>query len=688
MTKITELGKILGTNTKTRDLFVVVSLDQGEDGTKNITRREVIQALQLEEFDNITITGGTISDATMNNVDINIDEQYSPDLLDENYFYVKDVLSDSTVAISFGDLTKEIAKKFKKLKKIYVSEDGDDLEANGSYLSPYQTLQRAFEEIQLSTVPVSISVLPGNYFTNGELALPDECTIVSTNGQYATKIIMNPGFENNNCILVGSGCYVQGFSFDNLEVDNFDEPSGGFAIAFRPGATIKRSPYIRDCSQISNYRREFIASPLKPSNSFGGQEDLGYKLTLSDITGSFELNDIVTIDDTITATISRAADIGSGEIHVRNISGPIESGLLITSESGGSATIDAVSTKEDFPNQLVGRGGGMLLADRSVLNQNSIFSYMLAFGATPRSPNGLGYVAKNGAGINGISSMSIFQRCSFYALRGAQITLNNSGTQFGDISMRSSGTTSFVLPDEISANTSLIVSESFADVLGDESNITDIIDNMWTTLVANGYTVNEASTRRDAANLIKSIEYDFRTGSQTSTRIFTAGLFNYKGEYVFDPTENAGSGTLLQAFLDSFDIMRDYIVETYSPETNEINMLNGLIDDVIIGTVATPTTRTFGSLIESISHQFNLAGAGVNKNALPLNFRRLGRAVSAYGSVAQENGGRVRWSGADEVNNQFFSKGLRINGRSGKIEGRPFTSSVRRLARRAANSRT
>jgi hypothetical protein len=616
MTKISELGRILGSQTKTRDLFVVVSLDQGEDGTKKITRKEVIQALQLEEFDNITITGGTISNVEMNNVDINIEDFYTPNLDDENYFYVKDVINNKTVAISFNSLTNEIAKKFKKTKKIYVSEDADETQANGSYLRPYRTLEQAFAHAQASSVPVSITVLPGNYYTNGNLALPDECSLVSSCGQYSTKIIMNPGAEKNNCILVGSGCYVQGFSFDNMQVDNFDEPTSGFAIAFRPGAIIKRSPYIRDCSQISNYRNESIAAPLNPRNSLGGQEDLG-----------------------------------------------------------GS----------DFPNALVGRGGGMLLADRSVLNQNSLFPYMLAFGATPRSPNGIGYVAKDGAGINGISSMSIFQRCAFYALRGGQITLNNSGTQFGDISMRANGVTSFVVPNTTSVPK--IISQNLANALDDPINKTNIINNMWNNLVSAGYIVNETFTKRDAANWIKSISNDFRVGRDTGTRIFVAGLFDYKGDYVFNPNASAGAGSLLQAFLISFDYMNSYIQSNFVTTGGESIMLNGLVNDVTKGTLSSPTIRTFGSLIESISHQFNLAGAGVNKNALPLNFRRLGRALSASGSVVQENGGRVRWSGADEVSNQFFAKGLRINGRNGRIEGRPFTSSVRRIARRAANSR-
>jgi hypothetical protein len=154
--------------------------------------------------------------------------------------------------------------------------------------------------------------------------------------------------------------------------------------------------------------------------------------------------------------------------------------------------------------------------------------------------------------------------------------------------------------------------------------------------------------------------------------------------------DGANDTTLLDAFTDSFDRMRDYIITNLSDGANtaaEETMLNGLIDDILIASLRAPRTLAFGSLVESLSHQFNLASAGVNVNALPLNFRRVGQPISAAASVSQEEGGRVRWSGADELNNQYFAQGLRINGRTGRLEGRPFTSSVRKLARRASNSR-
>lgn len=610
MTKISELLPITGNETRSGDLFVTVNLESGDLGTKNITRAELVRAIQREPFDAIQITGGNFSNveifnseitsSLLKNPSIQINTNYTPPLNNNDYFILRNT-AGNTVRISFADLSDEIFVDMQKKKKIYVDSSAETT-GNGTYVTPFQTLDEAFEFAQEAENPISITVLPGVYKTNGNLALPDNCSLISTSGQYMTTIEANEGFEEVNCILVGSGCYVQGFSFSNLRVDDFDDPTVGFAIAFRPGALILRSPYIRDISQISNYNRETIAAPLDPANG----------------------------------------------------------------------------------NPLVGNGGGTLLADRGVLNQNSVFPYMLAFGATPRSPNGIGYVAKNGAGINGISSITIFQRNAFYALSGGQITLNNSGTQFGDISMRAKGSTPVVDPYE--TEVPLVIGNGVANYI--DTNKQEIIDAMWDDLVAEGFEVNETFTRRDAELFLEALRYDFLSGNQNSCRNFVAGLFDYKGDQVFDMNGFAGPGkTLEEAFVRSFEFIRDYIPPRFTLLSIEANMLDGLIFDVVIETLTNPRRINFGSLVESLGHQFNLAGAGVNKNALPLNFRRVGKPVSAATSVLQEDGGRVRWSGADELNNQYFARGLRVNGRSGRLEGRPFTSSVRRLARRAANSR-
>ena len=169
-------------------------------------------------------------------------------------------------------------------------------------------------------------------------------------------------------------------------------------------------------------------------------------------------------------------------------------------------------------------------------------------------------------------------------------------------------------------------------------------------------------------------------------------MSNYAGNiYYWDGStwtlDGANNTDLLDAFTGSWDRMRDYIVNNLSPNSEHDLMVEGLFNDCLKDNVLRPETLVFGALVESIAHQFNGASAGVNRNALPLNFRNLGAAISAVASVLNEDGGRIRWSGADELNNQYFARGLRINGRTGRIEGRPFTSSVRKLARRASNSR-
>ena len=585
MSRISELLPIAGNQTKTNDLFVTVNIEDGDLGTKNITRRELVNAIQEEDFEFITIKSGNISDvvirdstilspvisnqnalggsfstiqisnqsiitdtnisgsvltdvsiansningtsfnsgsvnnSAINNSDINgsnitnsnlidpeldINQPYSPDLGETDYFVIKDVTADKTVKITFEDLQNEIARTLEKATKLYV-DSSVMVSGNGTYYKPYKTLEEAFEVIQTLSSPdrllspVSISIMPGDHYTNGELPLPDNCSVVSTNGQYATNIIMNPGFEKKNVFLVGSGCYVQGFTFRNQQIDNLDNPTVGFGVAFRPGATIIRSPYIRDCGQVSNYTGETISAPLNPRNSKG---------TLSDLGGN------------------------------------------------------------DFPNPLVGRGGGVLLADRAVLNQNTLFPYMLAFGATPRSPNGVGYCAKNGAGINGIGSITIFQRCAFYALNGGQITLNNSGTQFGDISMRSNGSTSVVDPYETDAN--LVENDELSDFIFSKSS--EIVDETWDYLtITEGFnSYDSAKCKRDVGLILDGVSKDIALDTnywailnglsyirQSASVVLqqqlveTVGAINYLKEKVSELIEDhAPSGT---ASDDAFD---------------------------------------------------------------------------------------------------------------------------------------
>jgi hypothetical protein len=515
---------------------------------------------------------------------------------------------------------------------VYVAKNGNDGNQGRAFGDAVLTIQRGIDIAGALGPNTVISVYPGIYVEEGNLEVPKDCGVVSVGGQYTTEVHASEECRENfrNMFLLNSGAYVQGFTFRNQEIDNFNDPSGGFAVAFAPGARILRSPYVRDLGQVSNYRPRVVSAPLDPNPEGFAFDDPNY------------------VDES------------------------------------------------DFqhPNPLVGPGGGVLLADRAILDYRSIFPSLLSFAATPRSNNGIGYCAKNGAFINGISSISVFQQCSFFALNGGQVTLNNSATQFGDVSMRATGFTWVMRPVDKPNN--LIEGNQVTDLI--EGNRGNIIDNTWSAVVSNNPGINTEENEEDFRErigfLLEALGFDFQGGSQSVTQAFVLGQFavgqnNEEGGTIEYSFEEALEPDYVFAYEFAESQIQNRITSVgFANEAEYLAMLEDLVD-IVTETIQNRSTQQtpFGSLVESLGHQFNNAGAGVNKNSLPLNLSRPGQNRDVRFSILQQGRGRVRFSGADEQNNQYFARGTRINGITGKIEGRPFDSAVRQIARRLSNAR-
>ena len=471
------------------------------------------------------VSNSTIEDSDLVDFDMDLRKLWQPEMDEDSYFAIKNAKTGETEQITYRQYYDEISKSTENALKVYASVSGDDNNP-GTILQPVRNLKRA-ADIALEKAggkydrndinnAVHISVGPGVYFVDEPISLPDDCAMTAEAGQYATIIRKKPGWERTNGIQVGSGCYVQGFAYMNFEVDNFDYPEGGFAIAYRPGAKLRRSPYIRDSSQLSNFNRLDVEPPLQPFNSKGTIADLGLQLIMEpghSAEALFAEGDEVEFSNGATGFVSWTDDINSDrELYVRNIKpwGSVKAGMTFMTQQGSTGTIQTVGI-DDFPNRLVGRGGGCLLADRRVVDPDSLYIYVLCFGFTPRTQNGMGYVARDGAGVNGIGSLSIFVRTAFYALNGGQMTLNNSGTQFGDISMRAKGTTNVVQPSSTSAN--LIGNTDFAQAIVDNKDA--IIEDMVSYLNANtangglGYQgYDSMKCRRDTGIIIDNVGFD------------------------------------------------------------------------------------------------------------------------------------------------------------------------------------
>jgi hypothetical protein len=337
---------------------------------------------------------------------------------------------------------------------LYVQKDGSDYNDGTTWNSAFLTIEKALEAAEARDGVITlIDIAPGTYVTRGNLDMPDNTLIRAAHR--SVFIRPEPGFEENNVIRMGSGCFVEGPVFEDWRLDSLEDPTVGFAISFRPGAVITRAPYAHKIVVRTNPYWTTIAPPLDRDNQ----------------------------------------------------------------------------------NPLVGIGGGVILADGAVCSPYSVFPNIMAWGATPVTHNGIGYVAKNGGLINAVNAVSMWCHKHFYAIDGGQIILSACSSQFGDYTMVAKGTRQLILPDEPSAN--LVIDTSAYNEINASANT--IIDNMWNDLVSEGYTAGwsadyETLTRRDAASFLQAMGWTLQSGNDKPMQDFTKGLFDTQGNLVFEPS--------------------------------------------------------------------------------------------------------------------------------------------------------
>jgi hypothetical protein len=128
----------------------------------------------------------------------------------------------------------------------FVAKSGDDSNTGRSQASALETIEEA---LILATAvkaadPTAITLIevgPGRYETQGHLDMPDDCVVKCA---HRTVIIFPEfGYEERNVFRMGSGCFIEGFLFEGFRLDDLTDPTEGFAVSFRPGAIISRTPY-------------------------------------------------------------------------------------------------------------------------------------------------------------------------------------------------------------------------------------------------------------------------------------------------------------------------------------------------------------------------------------------------------------------------------------------------------------
>ena len=177
--------------------------------------------------------------------------------------------SNALLAVDTQRYAGILAKDFgANVPTLYVSStDGDDNNDGRTIQYPLRTIKRAAALAQpgydgrygFDTGSIQngyvIKVQAGTYLEDNPVILPKNTTIWGA-GLRITKI--NAKNPEQDLFWVNSGCYVAEVTVGGLRLwPNQINPERGFGFAFQPGAFITTSPYIQNCSQISNQENSF-----------------------------------------------------------------------------------------------------------------------------------------------------------------------------------------------------------------------------------------------------------------------------------------------------------------------------------------------------------------------------------------------------------------------------------------------
>lgn len=479
----------------------------------------------------------------------------------------------------------------------YVQKNGSDANnvLGNTWSAAFATIERAIQEVDTRDGELTIiDVGPGEYTSQGHVDVPDNCLLRTCHR--STIIKPETGYEERNVFRLGSGCFIEGFVFEGWRLDSLENPTEGFAVSFRPGAVIRRTPYVHKCVVRTTPFWDTIAPPLDRANS----------------------------------------------------------------------------------NPLYGRGAGVILADGLVCAASSIYPNIMAWGATPVSHNGIGYCAKNGALINAVNAISLWAHKHFLALSGGHLILSACSTQFGDYTLVASGTRDLVQATEVAEGTLTIQTAAYQAV-GAAANtiidatITDLVDNGFTSSWATG---DEALCRRDAKNLIQSIEWVLQTAVEKPMLDFQKGLFNLDGT----PTITAGKET---AAIRAWQFIRAEIKALSGVNAASDTIVDALFV-ALINTQQNTVRISEPSTITAIGHTWNSIMTGVALTRIPPAKNK----TTIEESILELSNGKVIASGQDDQGSALFVGGMKIDADTGELSGPPFDQAVNRIATRAAIARS
>jgi len=166
-----------------------------------------------------------------------------PSPINEEYLIL--YRNDNNTATEIKRYPSVLGLEYTTGNTLYVKSNGNDANDGGSWKTAFATIEHALTvatELEKQGIHTLIEIGPFNtYLTKGHLDMPDNCVVKAVHRTVFVRPI--PGYEQRNVFRMGSGCFLEGLMFEGWQVDDFDNPTEGFAVSFRPNAVINRVPY-------------------------------------------------------------------------------------------------------------------------------------------------------------------------------------------------------------------------------------------------------------------------------------------------------------------------------------------------------------------------------------------------------------------------------------------------------------
>jgi hypothetical protein len=266
---------------------------------------------------------------------------------------------------------EETIPDFPVARTIYVSQGGSDANNGESLRRAVRSIEAARDLVEASGDPTSIVVYPGRYETSGHIDVPDNCTeIVGIMGQRSAVVVPTAGNAEKNVFRGGSGFMLRSMSAQGFQVDDFDNPTEGFLMSFRPGAVIYRALYMDHCVNYRAMPPSLIPPPLDPLN---GNPDMpkGPGLVLADsaVVSGYSPFAQIMVEASTNSAPNGVGCVVKGEAYINLINAVLLwSHKHVMSFEGGLVQLDNCSTQMgDYTFWAEGSTNQIRLAENNAL---------------------------------------------------------------------------------------------------------------------------------------------------------------------------------------------------------------------------------------------------------------------------------------------------------------------------------